>query len=63
MSGPLATAGNDDGPQPGYTWLNEAMGRLTMGLCLEQQSSLLATGPKLRKKIAQVFERSEGEYI
>ena len=63
MSGPPATAGNDDGPQPRCTWLNEAMGRLTMGLCLEQQSSLLTTGPKLQKKIAQVFERSEGEYI
>ena len=50
-----------DRPCPGYT-LDEGMGRLTMGLCLEQGNPL-ATGPKPRKKIAQVFEKSEAEYI
>ena len=45
-----------------YTWLDEGMGRLTMGLCLEQ-SSPLTTGPKPWEKYAKVFEKSEAEYI
>jgi hypothetical protein len=42
--------GDDDGPQPGYTWLDGGMGRLTMGLCLEQ-SSPLAKGPNLGRNL------------
>jgi len=54
--------GDDDRPQPGYTWLDDKIGRLTMGLYLEQ-SNLLTTRPKPQKRIAQVFEKSEAEYI
>jgi len=55
------TGDDSDRPCPRYT-LDEGMGRLTMGLCIEQ-SNLLATGPKPQKKFAQVFEKSEAEYI
>ena len=53
--------GGDNGPQPGYTWLDKGTSRLTMGVCLEQQSGLLATGPEPWEKFAQVFQRSEAE--
>jgi len=54
--------GDDDGPQPGYTWLDEGFGRLTMGFFLKQNNPL-ATEPKCQKKFAHVFEKSEAEYI
>jgi len=55
---PLTTTRDDDRPQPGYTWLDEGIGRLTMGLCLEQRN-LLTTGTNPQERIAQVFEKSE----
>ena len=45
-----------------YGLMREWVGSL-WELCLEQQSSLLATGPKPQEKFDQVFQRGEAEYM